>query len=329
MGINRILANLRQQHLSARSDRVDTLPEINRRIEQGAFGWTTRQTTSAERPLREQVGLIGGVSVREREAANQIRETSQAERAAPRFQRGPMVDWRNHNGNNYITRAWNQKQCNACISFSLVGAMEANLRIQTGRPNLPVALSEASLNFCRQGGRGNCHSGWGATAALEWAKNQGGTDEECTPWGAQRCNYCRNWQQRAIKIASYAEHRTTEERKAAVERGPCIAYMFIYSDFLSYGGGIYRKTPGSRALGYHSVVIIGYNDHQRCWIIKNSMGRSWGEDGCGLVGYGDVELMIDNAFPFYSIGQLIVPPFYRTHRTGSGDKLTDLTSIYS
>ena len=321
-----ILDNLRKQNQAKKSKAVEKRKDIDKNIQNEGLQWNTKKTTASEKPVKKQANLLGGVKTDEKEVASEIKRTAQAEKAAPKFSRGNGVDWRNHRGNNYVTRAWNQKSCNACVSFAVVAAMEAKLRIQTGRPNLPIALSEASMNFCHPGG--NCTSGWSIPDGLKWAQTTGVVDEECSPWGSSGCNRCSNWQQRAFKIASFEDHRTTEERKAALEHGPCIGYMFAYADFLSYGGGIYRKTAGTSPLGFHAILVVGYDDGQQAWIVKNSMGRSWGDNGFGMIAYNDPNLMLDNAFPFYSIGTISIPGFFKNNKTGSGDDLTDLTSVF-
>jgi hypothetical protein len=36
-------------------------------------------------------------------------------------------------------------------------------------------------------------------------------------------------------------------------------------------------------------VLVGYDDPNECWIIKNSWGTYWGEDGYGRIRYGELE----------------------------------------
>ncbi len=39
----------------------------------------------------------------------------------------------------------------------------------------------------------------------------------------------------------------------------------------------------------HAVVLVGWDDSDGCWIIKNSWGQGWGENGYARVKYGDLE----------------------------------------
>ncbi len=62
----------------------------------------------------------------------------------------------------------------------------------------------------------------------------------------------------------------------------------IYADdgFQSYGSGVYSGCPSSFTESYnninHAVIIIGF-DINGNYIIKNSWGTSWGENGFGII----------------------------------------------
>ena len=58
--------------------------------------------------------------------------------------------------------------------------------------------------------------------------------------------------------------------------------------------------------GLHAVAVVGYDDGQRCWIVKNSWGTNWGEGGFFRIGYGECGL--DTQFPFFDPAVAIVGP---------------------
>lgn len=57
--------------------------------------------------------------------------------------------------------------------------------------------------------------------------------------------------------------------------GPVTGCFVVYNDFFSYSSGVYRHVSGGEA-GGHCVAIVGYDDAQGAWIIKNSWGVGWG-----------------------------------------------------
>lgn len=77
----------------------------------------------------------------------------------------------------------------------------------------------------------------------------------------------------------------------------------VYSDFMSYKGGIYHHTGLSDhvnpfELTNHAVLLVGYGrchmTGQKYWIVKNSWGSSWGEGGYFRIRRGSDECAIES-----------------------------------
>jgi hypothetical protein len=155
-------------------------------------------------------------------------------------------------------------------------------------------LSEAHLLFC---GGGSC-SGWNFTPALDFCKNNGVGLESDFPY-TPNDQPCKNIPPH-IKITSWRRLLSINERKNSLaSKGPVVGGMAVYSDFSSYSGGVYRRTPGSTLRGYHAICVVGYDDRQNCWICKNSWGTGWGGSGYFRIGYGEAQ--IDTSFAFYEV----------------------------
>ncbi len=60
---------------------------------------------------------------------------------------------------------------------------------------------------------------------------------------------------------------------------------------MNYKGGVYRKTAGAKMLGGHAVKIIGWGKEDTTnteyWIVSNSWGTTWGEDGNFRSAFGE------------------------------------------
>jgi hypothetical protein len=76
-------------------------------------------------------------------------------------------------------------------------------------------------------------------------------------------------------------------KNALLTYGPLVTTMNVYSDFYSYARGVYSYVSGSYQ-GGHAVAIIGYDDTNQCFIVKNSWGTEWGELGFFRIDYGEL-----------------------------------------
>ena len=63
--------------------------------------------------------------------------------------------------------------------------------------------------------------------------------------------------------------------------------MYVYNDFYSYRSGVYSYAAGSY-VGAHAVLVVGYDDLNQCFIVKNSWGSGWGEAGFFRIAYSEV-----------------------------------------
>lgn len=98
-------------------------------------------------------------------------------------------------------------------------------------------------------------------------------------------------------IGDYCVSSESENiKKEIANYGPVIATIPIYRDFLVYKSGLYQVYPkNQRFSAEHAVKIIGWDviDGQNCWLIENSWGEEWGQNGTAyLYYYIDVFLLI-------------------------------------
>jgi hypothetical protein len=72
-----------------------------------------------------------------------------------------------------------------------------------------------------------------------------------------------------------------------LQTGPLLTTMTVYTDFMFYTSGVYKHVTGD-VEGGHAVVIVGYNDADQAFIVRNSWGPEWGEGGYFRIAYTDV-----------------------------------------
>jgi hypothetical protein len=154
----------------------------------------------------------------------------------------------------------------------------------TGIPD----LSEQVLVSCV----GNCNGG-SHLDALNYFHNVGVPEESCYPYLAtngncdDRCASPVFLERVTSANLLWGQQCTAENLKAALQTGPLVVMMKVFTDFDSYPGGVYNYTSGNYR-GLHVVNLVGYNDTLECFKAKNSWGPDWGEGGYFRIGYANV-----------------------------------------
>lgn len=157
-------------------------------------------------------------------------------------------------------------------------------------------FSEQDLVSCSLAG--NCITGGSPAAALNYIMNTGIVTEDCFPYTAQDdpCSLCVDYLDKLSTIAGwgYVTQPTVNEAAiiAALQDGPLVGYMQVFTDFYSYSSGIYAPLLSATYDGDHGIVIVGYYDDgvDRYWICKNSWGTGWGENGYFNIKMGECEI---------------------------------------
>jgi C1A family cysteine protease len=271
------------------------ISQLNILIKTANAGWVAGVTSVSELSPDQKKCILGYVPADGEESLEQRIQASAAKIGLLRATVGAApssFDWRNVNGQNYITPITDQKGCGSCVAFGTTATVEAMVRVQRGNPNLAVDLSEASLFFCigPGAGAGKCPGGgWNMTPAMDGYKNTGVPDEACFPYTDQdqACHQCADWQGRATKITGWHTISAAAEIKTWISsRGPLATCFTVYYDFFNYTSGVYKHVTGA-VDGGHCVSVVGYNDAGGYWICKNSWGPTFGESGFFRIAYGE------------------------------------------
>ena len=212
-----------------------------------------------------------------------------------------QVDWVKKGA---VTPVNDQGQCGSCWSFSAVGALEGAYAIQTGLVyDDIVSFSEQQLVDCdnlRNGGRDHGCNGGLMDNAFAWiGKNGGLCTEEDYPyisgnggqtWIIDACN------KTCVKVAgsdvqSYVDIMPSSDDAMmhALERQPvAVAIEADQREFQLYKSGVFTGTCGKNL--DHGVLLVGYGTDRASGLdyykVKNSWGKSWGQDGYILLARG-------------------------------------------
>jgi len=210
------------------------------------------------------------------------------------------VDWREKGA---VTPVVDQGECSAGYAFSTAGAIEGATFIKT---NKLIALSKQQIIDC-SGSFGNrgCQGGT-AIGALQYISWWGSIyHEDCYPYLGKDQHYCNaGCPESRTLIDGFARLNGTEAGlKQAVASTPISVFVDAESrDFRFYSGGLYDG-PCSKSVN-HGALVVGYGTtvfDTQYWILKNSWGLSWGEQGyMRLIGGSNVCGIANNATIVYA-----------------------------
>jgi C1A family cysteine protease len=91
---------------------------------------------------------------------------------------------------------------------------------------------------------------------------------------------------RYVRIDSYGSDRIADIRAALRNRLPVVFGTLVSEDFLRLRGNTVAQAPtaAARIAGGHAMVVVG-DDPQRGFIVQNSWGRGWGDNGYCVLSY--------------------------------------------
>ena len=187
------------------------------------------------------------------------------------------IDWRSKNA---VTSVKDQGQCGSCWTFSATGAIEGAWAISKGQL---VDFSEQELVDCATGisyGSHGC-SGGQMQGAFKFVIEHGQCSLASYPYTAKdgTCKSCSA----VAHISSCSDVKPNDQvsLKAAVAQQPvAVAISADTMIFQSYSSGVITSANCYTSLN-HGVLAVGYGTEngQDYWLVKNSWGTSWGNNG--------------------------------------------------
>ncbi|CAH1778481.1 unnamed protein product [Owenia fusiformis] len=224
----------------------------------------------------------------------------------------------------YVSAIRDQGNCASSWAFSTTAVTSDRLAMESSGA-VKVDFSPQQLISCIGDKKTVCAGGH-LDRAWEYMRVQGVVDEKCYPYASslgssmENCQIersssrskngvCPKKEQIPRNIIYQMEKPYTipsDEReimKEIITNGPVQATFAVHEDFFMYKSGIYSHSAAADDIGlsgYHSVRIVGWasecssQGETKYWIVANSWGKQWGEQGYFRIQKGVNECEIES-----------------------------------
>jgi cathepsin F len=206
-------------------------------------------------------------------------------------------DWRDHNG--VVNAVQDQKSCGSCWAFSTAGNVEGVVGV-AGKPSgtlssqyivdcskgcTSLIYQKKNTTVCNEG----CSGGWPWSAMMDIIDQGGLPGEADYPYkGVDQACKGNKGAKTLIQLKNYtclSVPNGADEKEMAAQLillGP-LSVAVEADSFQSYQKGVLDPSNCPTAYLNHAVLVVGYGhdstSNKDYWLIKNSWGKSWGEQG--------------------------------------------------
>jgi len=215
-------------------------------------------------------------------------------------------DWRDQ---GVITEVGDQGNCGCCYAFAAVSNIESAILIDGG-PLYDFSVNNVkecdwwAINY----GLGSCNGGNGSMVA-SFLSQKGTVHEACDPFDPRNV-ICKEGCPYILTLTGWLQISGDEQAPVPTIKDYVYNYGPLFSAIIVTKPSGWRNEfsayDGSYVLEYdehdpsdledHAVMIVGWDDTlshaggQGAWIVKNSWGTDWGEEGFFYIAYGSAHI---------------------------------------
>ena len=223
---------------------------------------------------------------------NMHRPMSEFSKPKENYQHVPKSrDWRKH---GMISEIKNQGMCGSCWAHAATEQLESYLRLATRQKLVTISVQQITSctpNSLQCGGTGGCAGGL-PQFGFDYARLVGVVADEEYPYisgktkNSETCRYNTS----SEKAVVYTRGEETLQHNDyhgilhhLAHRGPLAIAVAVTKEWSHYKSGVFDGCSYDENIPLnHAVQLVGYGEDETdgaYWIIRNSWGTGWGEDG--------------------------------------------------
>ena len=293
----------------------DSLDMIQQKIERNGFGFTVGHNWVFDMTPEQKQAFFS------RHAGRQPRVYGYADNIGPLATvlgktLPTAFDWRSYNGHSYIGPVRDQGSCGSCYAFGASAAAEGTYNFANGLYDSNcIDFSESFIMWCLSSISpysshfGGCDGADYDYYELEALVQEGTIPDSYFPYIMSDPG-CTHWNDPRYKFAEW--HRIgcndiDAIKTAIMTYGVIDVAVYASSAFQAYSGGVFQDsytTCSSSPCDYtptnHAVALVGWSDADGAWILRNSWGSSWGENGYMRIKYTSARVACEATYLVYS-----------------------------
>ncbi len=192
----------------------------------------------------------------------------------------------------YLAPPRSQGRCGSCWAFATLAVFEGAENIANGIDK-DLDFSEQHVVDCATTNDGmdigSCAGGF-TPLTYEYLQRVGAPLESEVPY-LERDGQCNAKIKPEHKVATWGFvdangwiPKVEELKEALCKYGPVSSSVHVSQAFVAYSGGVFDEMNNGPT--NHAVVIVGWDDKRGAWLVRNSWGEWWGEDGYIWIKYG-------------------------------------------
>lgn len=196
-----------------------------------------------------------------------------------------------------FTQIKDQGEMGACSAFALVSIFEYILK-KNKQPDIDLSEQFVYYNARRKEGASRVDAGSSLYDIIQTLKNDGVCLEHLFPYSPDNLSKeppveaIDDAQMRKVVVAKNVRKNVLNIKSAVSEGYPVAISLKIFDTFHPRKGFI--RVPGENEIqnnqsGNHAMVVCGYNDEARVFVVRNSWGRTFGDKGYCYIPYGYIE----------------------------------------